>query len=47
MGRTIRGQQHLPHHWVSVVQDVNAGLLIGKDLIVPDDAFPIAKDDNA
>lgn len=30
-----------------MVQDVNASLLIGKDLIVPDDAFPIAKDDNA
>lgn len=30
-----------------MVQDVNASLLVGKDLIVPDDAFPIAKDNNA
>lgn len=30
-----------------MVQDINASFLIRKDLIVPDDAFPIAKDDNA
>lgn len=30
-----------------MVQDVNASLLVCKDLIVPDDAFPIAKDNNA
>lgn len=47
VSRTVWGQQRLPHHWVSVVQDINASLLIGKDLIVPDDAFPIAKDDDA
>lgn len=36
-------QQHTPHDGVSVVQDVNASLLIGKDLIVPDDAFPLPR----
>lgn len=47
VSRMVWGQQHLPHHWVSMVQDINASLLIGKDLIIPDDAFPIAKDDDA
>lgn len=44
---TARGRQHIPHDWISMVQDINAGLLIGKYLIIPDDAFPIAKDHNA
>lgn len=30
-----------------MVQDINASLLIRKDLVVPDDTFPIAKDNNA
>lgn len=37
----------LPHNWVSMVQDINASFLIGKDLVVSDDAFPVAKDNDA
>lgn len=47
VSRMVWGQRHLPHDWISVVQDINASLLIWKDLVIPDDAFPIAENNNA
>lgn len=38
---------NLPHQRVAVIQDVNASLFISIYLIATDDAFPVAKDNDA
>lgn len=38
---------HVPHQRVAVIQNVNASLLISIYLIATDDAFSVAKDNNA
>lgn len=38
---------HTPHHRVSIVQDVDACLLVAVDLVASDGTFPVSKDNNS
>ena len=38
---------HTPHYRVSIVQDVDACLLVAVDLVASDGTFPVSKDNNS